>query len=119
MRRKLFRLLLACALGGGFAAPAAAQDNADSSLPPGEGRELVAGLCGACHSLRLVKQQGMSRERWDYTLDWMVEKQGMPELQPEMRTTILDYLAEHYGEKSRQDGGVSPFNRVQPLQPVE
>ena len=44
----------------------------------------------------IVAQQGKTREGWDKLFDWMVEEQGMSELEPEERETILDYLAEHY-----------------------
>ena len=58
--------------------------------------------CGACHSLRLVQQQGLSRERWDELLAWMVEEQGMAELPAAERELVLDYLAEHYGPDDRR-----------------
>jgi len=38
---------------------------------------------------------GISRESWDETLDWMVEEQGMAELDADMRKIILDYLSEY------------------------
>ncbi|MBK5939113.1 c-type cytochrome [Halochromatium roseum] len=67
-------------------------------LPPGPGREEVYYTCTACHSIRMVTQQGLSRERWDETLEWMVEEQGMAEIEdPAVRDLILDYLATHYG----------------------
>jgi cytochrome c len=44
----------------------------------------------------LVAQQGMTRERWDNVLEWMVEEQGMSEIEEPDRTIILDYLAENY-----------------------
>jgi cytochrome c len=66
-------------------------------LPEGPGREDVYYSCKGCHSLRLVKQQGLSRERWDETLEWMVEEQGMDALDLATRERILDYLATHYG----------------------
>ena len=66
-------------------------------LPVGKGREVVFGLCQACHSLAIVKQQGLSRASWDDTLKWMVEEQGMPELEPATRNLVLDYLSTHYG----------------------
>ena len=69
-------------------------------LPPGPGREQVFYSCQACHSLAIVKQQGLSRESWDESLNWMVEKQGMPRLEPDDRKLILDYLATHYGRDS-------------------
>jgi cytochrome c len=67
-------------------------------LPSGPGREEVFYTCNACHSLMLVTQQGMSRARWDETLDWMVEEQGMNEIEDvAIRDLILDYLAKHFG----------------------
>jgi len=99
--------------------PAAAQE----SLPgEGEGKRIVETLCAACHSLKMVTQQGMSRHRWDETLVWMVEKQGMPDLPDDMRTEVLDYLAEHFGTDHRPDGGSAPpmaiGTGVQPLMPA-
>jgi len=52
--------------------------------------------CTACHSERIVAQQGLPRKKWDETLEWMVEEQGMDEIEEPDRTIILDYLAEHY-----------------------
>lgn len=67
-------------------------------LPSGPGREEVFHSCNACHSLRIVTQQGMSRSRWDATLDWMVEEQGMTEISDQAtRDRILDYLSTHFG----------------------
>jgi cytochrome c len=59
---------------------------------------LVYYACSTCHSINLVKQQGLSRKRWDKTLNWMVEEQGMYELGPNEREIVLDYLAAHFGE---------------------
>ena len=67
-------------------------------LPAGPGREQVYYACKTCHSLMLVTQQGMSRDRWDDTLVWMVEEQGMSEIEDDAtRALILDYLATHFG----------------------
>lgn len=76
---------------------AAKQNGEDfGQLVVAEGVEETWYACTACHSEMIVAQQGKNREDWDETLDWMVEEQGMPELPPEDRETILDYLAEHY-----------------------
>ncbi len=83
------------------APPAGAETEDFDGLPPGPGRETVYGLCSACHSLMIVKQQGLSRRVWDETLVWMVEEQGMPPLDPPERDEVLDYLAQHYGPDSR------------------
>ncbi len=69
-------------------------------LPEGQGREEVFYACQACHSLAIVKQQGLDRESWDETLVWMVEEQEMGLLDPEERKLILDYLATHFGRDS-------------------
>ena len=45
----------------------------------------------------LVAQQGQTREGWDKLLNWMVEEQGMQEIEEPDRTEILDYLEAHYG----------------------
>jgi hypothetical protein len=66
--------------------------------PAGEGREDVGYFCSACHSLELVKQQGLSRARWDHLLTWMAATQNMPPLEGEERTRFLDYLAANFGE---------------------
>lgn len=54
--------------------------------------------CSACHSERIVAQQGLTRAHWDELLVWMLEEQEMDEIEEPNRSTILDYLAEHYGE---------------------
>jgi cytochrome c len=85
-------------------------------LPPGEARPVVYAYCSGCHSTRLIMQQGMSRARWDETLDWMVAKQGMAEPSPEVRESLLDYLAEHFPEQRQAPGGVSPYRTLPPLE---
>ncbi len=67
-------------------------------LPPGEGVEETYFSCVPCHSLRTVTNGGYSRRVWDELLDWMVEDQGMWELDPDEREIILDYLATYIGE---------------------
>lgn len=64
-------------------------------LPDGIGKEEVFYTCVVCHSIRTVVQQKLSRNMWDETLDWMVEEQGMPELDDEDRMLILNYLGEN------------------------
>ncbi|MDF4750922.1 cytochrome C, partial [Vibrio parahaemolyticus] len=41
--------------------------------------------------------QGLSRQRWDETLDWMIEEQGMEDLSGDDREAILEYLSTYYG----------------------
>ena len=98
--RRTTALCLALALAGQLATASrglASQEDEWDGLPAGEGREEVYGLCGACHSLMIVKQQGLDRAAWEESLVWMVEEQGMPELDEETLDRVLDYLAQNYG----------------------
>jgi cytochrome c len=65
--------------------------------PAGPGQVETGRLCGACHSLAIVKQQRLSRAAWDRLLDSMVKEQGMAEPPPDRRVLILEYLAAHFG----------------------
>jgi cytochrome c len=79
-------------------APALAQDDGFRGLPEGPGQEETYYACTPCHSIHLVRQQRLSRARWEKTLKWMVKEQGMPELEPQERALVLDYLVSHYGQ---------------------
>jgi cytochrome c len=78
-------------------------------LPEGLGREAVYFNCTACHSIKQVDQQRMTREDWDKLLDVMVGNNGMHPLQPWARTRVLNYLATHFGPEEEEDwGGLPP-----------
>ncbi|RXJ74556.1 cytochrome C [Veronia nyctiphanis] len=66
-------------------------------IESGAGMALVVAKCSGCHSLHLVKQQGLSRESWLETLEWMIDEQGMDALNDTEEKQILDYLSTHYG----------------------
>ena len=74
-----------------------AADDDYGGLPEGEGRDEVYVICSGGHSIKLVVQQGLSRDSWQESLEWMVEEQGMTEMDPETHALVLDYLAEHLG----------------------
>ena len=78
---------------------ARAAENNWGGLPKGAGQEEVFYQCGSCHSLMLVKQQGLSRDRWEDTLVWMIEEQGMSRPTDEKWALILDYLSTHFGSQ--------------------
>ncbi|MFT7573253.1 MAG: hypothetical protein ACI9JL_004316 [Paracoccaceae bacterium] len=80
---------------------AAAADDEYQGMPPGNGRDETLGICGACHSIKLVKQQGLSRTTWVEVLEYMVEEHEMPELEAEDHDLIVDYLAKFYGPDRR------------------
>ncbi len=77
--------------------------------PAGPGREETFYRCTACHAFRLVAQQGMSRERWDETLNWMTERQGMPPLEGKERETVLNYLSTTFPPRKAPSGWQNPF----------
>jgi len=115
------RAVLALMIGLGGVLPAEAQDDYEA-LPEGEGKNIVYGVCSGCHSVKLVMQQGMTRKKWDKTLDWMYEQQGMPELQPDIEKQVLDYLAQHFNVDDERAGESqtatpSPFGAVRPMMP--
>lgn len=92
---------------------AAAGEDDYQGLPPGAGRDEVLGLCGACHSMKLVTQQGLSRSTWSEVLVFMVEEQEMTELEPDDEKLVLDYLEKFYGPdrlalKMRRGAGAAP-----------
>ncbi len=60
------------------------------------GVETTFYACTACHSERIVAQQGLSRNEWDEMLEWMVDEQDMSEIEEPDRTEIIEYLATHY-----------------------
>ncbi len=100
MRFVILLFVVVAVIGGPGVASRAADPTEPAGyadLPPGPGREQVFYLCQACHSLAIVKQQGLSRDSWDESLTWMVKEQDMPEPEPAERKLILDYLSENLG----------------------
>lgn len=87
--------------GGAPAAPATPETdvrlNPDlGNLPDTPGVEETYYLCSACHSMAIVTQQNLTDARWDYTWTWMVEEQGMPEMDAQTKELILSYLKRHF-----------------------
>jgi len=70
-------------------------------LPRTPGYEEVANNCTACHSLSIVMQQHVTAERWDYLLKWMVDKQGMMEMEPEDDVLVRAYLNKHFSSEAK------------------
>ncbi len=74
----------------------------DLKLPEGVGKDETEAYCGACHSMRLVVQQGQSRDGWDELLEYMVEEHAMEPLPTDDRKLVLEYLAKNYGVKRKR-----------------
>lgn len=60
------------------------------------GVEETHAYCTACHSERIVAQQGLTKEGWIELLEWMVDEQEMEEIEEPDLTLILDYLTKNY-----------------------
>jgi cytochrome c len=87
------------ATGDGAAPETEAASEADYGLlvdAPGVAE--THAYCTPCHSEMIVVQQGKTREHWADLFDWMVEEQGMAEIEEPDRSIVLDYLAAHYNE---------------------
>ena len=69
-------------------------------LPRDEGVDFVAAYCSGCHSLQIVMQQRRSEKRWHELIDWMINTQGMPPPDEDVRKDIETYLGQHFGEDS-------------------
>ncbi len=93
--------------------PATAQDSSErvEDYPDLPGRDETFGFCTGCHNFKLIAAQGMSRQAWDDTLDWMVKRQGMADIQDEARAVVLDYLAAAFPARRRTapGGWQNPF----------
>jgi hypothetical protein len=79
--------------------------------PPGAHRDDTFYFCTACHGFKIVAQQGMSRERWNETFDFMVKRHNMVDVQGEQRDQMLDYLASAFPERRAPGGWKNPFAR--------
>ena len=77
--------------------------------PAGPGREPTFYACTPCHGFKIVAQQGQTRRQWDYTLNWMTERHGMPPVDGELRTMVLDYLEATYPPRQAPGGWKNPF----------
>jgi hypothetical protein len=77
-------------------------------LPEGRGREETFYACVPCHSVQIVRRQGMTRERWDATMTEMATRHNMAEVAGEDRALILEYLATSFPPRARR-GQPNPF----------
>lgn len=67
-------------------------------LVPGKGAEETFNNCTACHSERIIAQQGLTRKGWIEIFEWMVDEQEMSKMEEPDYSLVLDYLSKNYGE---------------------
>ena len=96
--------------------PAAAQaptfmprDDSPENYPPGPARDQTFSTCTPCHGFSIVAQQGQSRRQWEETLDWMTQRHGMPKLEGNERSSVLDYLEAAFPPRASPRGWQNPF----------
>ena len=66
-------------------------------LVAGDGATETYAYCIACHSERLVAQQGLTREGWEEVIVLMMEEHGMAPIESPSLQRVLGYLSTHYG----------------------
>ena len=74
-----------------------------ASLPEGPGKELVEQTCTHCHSAQTLLQNRLDRPTWDRVITKMQKQNGLWELAPEARATLLDYLDAKLAPSTRAD----------------
>ena len=92
-------------LGAGRAAESGQRGSASRPAPAldfgllvaGEGVRETHAYCTACHSERIVVQQGLTRPDWEELLEQMVEEHEMEAIEEPDLARVLGYLATHYG----------------------
>jgi hypothetical protein len=104
-------LVLALPTSNGTAQPKRAQppEEQPAHYPDGPNREETFYFCTACHGFKLVAAQAMSRDRWSETLDLMVARHNMPDVQGADRDRLLDYLESAFPERREPGGWKNPF----------
>jgi cytochrome c len=66
-------------------------------LVAAEGVEETFDYCTACHSERIIAQQGQTRAGWEELIEWMIDEQGLTPIEEPDLSKILDYLSANYG----------------------
>ena len=80
-----------------------------TSLPDGEGKEVVETVCTQCHGLFKITDSRFSQSEWQTVVMDMVSN-GAPLTDAEVETAV-QYLAQNFGEKKASEGasqGASP-----------
>ena len=64
-----------------------------------DGWQAVQENCTECHSTLLITQNSGSKTVWESRIRWMQETQGLQQLEESLEESILNYLAQNYGQK--------------------
>jgi len=66
-------------------------------LPEGPGKRLVQDICAGCHGLDSVTSQRATRQGWESTVDYMIQRGAS--MKDEDARVIVDYLTKNFGVK--------------------
>ncbi len=92
------------ALSLALAAPLHAQTA--PSLPPGEGRDVVASVCTGCHTLNTIVQIRDGATGWRQFVNYMIMKGA--QVSQHDSDTIVQYLTTNFGPNSPPAVGAPP-----------
>ena len=72
---------------------------AQSTLPEGEGRDIVEDVCNTCHGLNNITDSRRSKAQWQRVVSQMLIM-GAPLADYEV-DTVVDYLAKNFGSETK------------------
>jgi virginiamycin B lyase len=85
---------------------AALHVRAQTTLPEGDGKQIVQTTCSACHGLDQVVNSGYSREGWANVVAMMVNVGAR--LSPDQVNTVVTYLAKNFPQKAEPSAVIVP-----------
>src|SRR5215472_6524454 len=88
-------LSLSLIAAGALAALAASPSRAQTALPEGEGRDLVATACAQCHALNVITAGRDGPVGWKHHVYNMVLRGA--QLTPREADTVIAYLTANFG----------------------
>ena len=66
-------------------------------LPEGPGKRLVQDICTGCHGLESVTSQRATRQGWESTVDYMIQRGAT--MKDEDVRVVVNYLTKNFGAK--------------------
>lgn len=68
-----------------------------SELTP---EQMFNSYCQACHSLKLVEDQRLNRDMWEWVMEDVVTEYGGAWITEDEQKILIDYLVENYGPQN-------------------
>jgi mono/diheme cytochrome c family protein len=91
----------------------APRDESPEEFAAGAGRDETFYACTACHNFKLVAAQGLSRAGWEDSINLMIRRHNMPQLDAKDRDLVLNYLEAAYPPRApaARGGWQNPFSK--------